>query len=98
MSDHADHHHAAPAKPDATTTMGFALMFGMVTVIISLIGAIRDSSVLLTIGLLTGIAAIVVGILAVLIAKRKGGTSRGVLVSVVLGISGIAMYLLVTNV
>jgi Co/Zn/Cd efflux system component len=98
MSDHADHHHAAPAKPDATTTMGFALMFGMVTVIISLIGAIRDSSVLLTIGLLTGIAAIVVGILAVLIAKRTGGTSRGFLVSVVLGISGIAMYLLVTNV
>lgn len=98
MSDHADHHHAAPAKPDATTTMGFALMFGMVTVIISLIGAIRDSSVLLTIGLLTGIAAIVVGVLAVLIAKRKGGTSRGFLVSVVLGISGIAMWALVTSV
>ncbi|MDP4667318.1 MAG: hypothetical protein NWS62_01010 [Gaiellales bacterium] len=98
MSDHADHHHAAPAKPDATTTMSFALMFGVVTVIISLIGAIRDSSVLLTIGLLTGIAAIVVGILAVLIAKQKGGTSRGFLVSVVLGISGIAMWALVSSV
>jgi hypothetical protein len=98
MSDHADHHHAAPAKPNATTTMGFALFIGMVTIIVALVGAIRGSDSILTIGLITGIAAIAVAVLAVLIGKKKGETSRGFLVSVVLGISGIAMYLLVTNV
>ncbi|MGI9186400.1 MAG: hypothetical protein ACR2J9_02585 [Gaiellales bacterium] len=98
MSDHADHHHAAPAKPDATTTMGIALFIGMVTVIVALVGAVRGSDTILTIGLITGIAAIAVAVLAVLIGKKKGATTRGFLVSVVLGISGIAMYLLVTNV
>jgi Co/Zn/Cd efflux system component len=98
MSDHADHHHAAPAKPNATTTMGIALFIGMVTIIVTLVGAIRGSDAILTIGLVTGIAAIAVAVLAVLIGKKKGETSRGFLVSVVLGISGIAMYLLVTNV
>ncbi len=98
MADHADHHHAAPAKPNATTTMGFALFAGMVTVIVALVGAIRDSDAILTVGLITGIASIAIGVLAVLIAKKKGDTTRGFLVSVVLGISGIAMYLLVTSV
>lgn len=98
MADHADHHHAAPAKPNATTAMGFALFAGMVTVIVALVGAIRDSDAILTVGLITGIASIAIGVLAVLIAKKKGDTTRGFLVSVVLGISGIAMYLLVTSV
>ena len=55
MSDHADHHHAAPAKPNATTTMGIALFIGMVTVIVALVGAVRGSDTILTIGLITGI-------------------------------------------
>jgi len=98
MSDHADHHDAAPAKPNATTTMGIALFIGMVTVIVALVGAVRDSHTVLTIGLITGIASIAVAVLAVLIGKKKGETSRGFLVSLVLGISGIAMWALVTNV
>lgn len=98
MADHADHHHAAPAKPNATTTMGFALFFGMVTIVVALVGAIRDSDAILTIGLITGIAAIAVAVLASLIAKKKGETTRGFLVSALLGASGIAMYLLVTSV
>lgn len=98
MSDHADHHHAAPAKPNATTTMGIALFIGMVTVIVALVGAVRGSDAILTIGLITGIASIAVAVLAALIAKKKGETTRGFLVSAILGISGIAMYLLVTNV
>ena len=98
MSDHADHHHAAPAKPNATTTMGIALFIGMVTMIVALVGAIRGSDAVLTVGLVTGIASIAVAVLAALIAKKKGETTRGFLVSVILGISGIAMYLLVTNV
>ena len=67
MSDHADHHHAAPAKPNATTTMSFALFIGMVTIIVTLVGAIRGSDTILTIGLITGIASIAVAVLAVLI-------------------------------
>ena len=98
MSDHVDHHHAAPAKPNATTTMGIALFIGMVTVFVALVGAIRNSDTVLTIGLITGIASIAVAVLAVLIGKKKGDTTRGFLVSVVLGVSGIAMWALVTNV
>lgn len=98
MSDHADHHHAAPAKPNATTTMGIALFIGMVTVIVALVGAVRGSDTVLTIGLITGIATLAVAVLAALIAKKKGETSRGFLVSAVLAISGIAMWALVTNV
>ena len=61
-------------------------------------GAVRGSDAILTIGLITGIASIAVAVLAALIAKKKGETTRGFLVSAILGISGIAMYLLVTNV
>ena len=98
MADHAEHHHAAPAKPNATTAMGFALFAGMVTIIVALGGAIRDSSTILTIGALTGALAIVLAILAALIAKKKGATTRGFLVSVMLGASGIIMWALVNNV
>ena len=98
MSDHADDHHAAPAKPNATTTMGIALFFGMVTIIVALVGAIRNSSVVLDIGLILGAIAIAVAILAAIIAKGKKQTTRGFLVSVVLGGAGIAMWALVTNV
>ena len=98
MSDHADHHHAAPAKPNATTFMGIALFLGMATVIIALVGAIRDSSGVLTAGLATGVIGIVLAVLAAGAAKRGGHTTRGFAVSVLLGASGIAMYLLVTNV
>ena len=98
MADHADHHHAAPAKPNATTTMGIALFFGMATIIIALVGAVRNSHDILAIGLVTGIISIVVAILAVLIGKKKGESSRGFPVAVLLGIAGIAMWALVTNV
>lgn len=98
MADHADHHHAAPAKPNATNFMGLALFIGMATVIIALVGAIRDSTGVLTVGLVTGIAAIVLGVLAAGAAKRSGRSTRGFAVAALLGISGIAMYLLVTNV
>lgn len=98
MADHADHHHAAPAKPNATTTMGIALFAGMVTIIVALVGAIRNSHDILTIGLVTGIITLVVAILAVLIGKKKGESSRGFAVAALLGIAGIVMYVLVTNV
>jgi hypothetical protein len=42
--------------------------------------------------------AIVLAILAALIAKKKGATTRGFLVSVMLGASGIIMWALVNNV
>ena len=98
MADHADHHHAAPAKPNATTFMGIALFVGMITIVVALVGGIRDSSGVLTAGLATGIIAIVLAVLAALGAKKNGHTTRGFAVSVLLGASGIAMYLLVTNV
>ncbi len=98
MADHADHHHAAPAKPNATTTMGIALFFGMATILIALVGAIRNSHDILTVGLVTGVIAIAVAVLAVLIGKKKGETSRGFAVAVLLGAAGIAMWALVTNV
>ena len=98
MADHAEHHHAAPAKPKATTFMGLALFVGMATVIIALVGAIRNADAVLTVGLVTGIAAIVLAVLAAGAAKRRGHTTRGFAVSVLLGISGIATYLLATNV
>jgi hypothetical protein len=78
--------------------MSIALFIGMVTIIVTLVGAIRGSDTILTIGLITGIASIAVAVLAVLIGKKKGATTRGFLVSVVLGLSGIAMWALVTNV
>ena len=98
MSDHADHHHAAPAKPNATTFMGVALFVGIVTVMLALVGAIRNAESVLTIGLVTGVAAIVLAILAAGAAKRSGRTTRGFLATVVLGASGIAMHLLVSSV
>jgi Co/Zn/Cd efflux system component len=98
MADHADHHHAAPAKPNATTFMGIALFLGMVTVVVALVGGIRDSSGILSAGLATGVIAVVLAVLAALGAKRSGRTTRGFAVSVLLGLTGIAMYLLVTNV
>lgn len=98
MSDHADHHHAAPAKPNATTFMGIALFIGIVTVMLALVGAIRNSESVLTVGLITGAAAIVLAVLAALAAKRGGRTTRGFLATVVLGASGVAMHLLVTSV
>mgnify|MGYP006271457031 CR=1 FL=1 len=97
MADHADHH-AAPAKPNATAFMGLALFIGIVTVMLALVGGIRASDGILTVGLVTGIVAIVLAVLAAGGAKRAGRTTRGFAVTVVLGISGIAMYLLVTNV
>ena len=73
MSDHADHHHAAPAKPNATTFMGIALFLGMVTIIVALVGAVRDAHAVLTIGAITGIAAIVLAVLAAV--TRRAGSS-----------------------
>ena len=98
MSDHAEDHHAAPAKPDATSFMGFAIFLGMVTIVVTLVGSIRDSSTFLTIGLATGIIGIVLAVLAALAAKRRQHTTRGFAVSVMLGACGIVMYLLVASV
>ena len=98
MADHADHHHAAPAKPNATTFMGIALFVGIVTVMLALVGGIRNADGVLTAGLVTGIIAVVLAVLAAGGARKSGRTTRGFAVSVLLGISGIAMYLLVTNV
>jgi Co/Zn/Cd efflux system component len=98
MADHADHHHAAPAKPNATTTMGIALFFGMVTIIVALVGAIRNSHDILMVGLITGVITLVVALIASGLARKAGHTRRGFIVSVLLGLSGVAMYALVTNV
>ena len=98
MADHADHHHAAPAKPNATTFMGIALFIGIATVMLALVGAVRSSDGILTVGLVTGVIAVVLAVLAAGAAKKESRTTRGFLVTVLLGACGIAMYLLVTNV
>ncbi|MGI9116815.1 MAG: hypothetical protein ACR2JV_04170 [Gaiellales bacterium] len=98
MADHADHHHAAPAKPNATTTMGIALFFGIVTILLALVGAIRNADAVLLVGVATGVITLVIALIAVGLARKGGHTSRGFGVAVLLGISGIAMQLLVTSV
>ena len=37
MADHADHHHEVAEKPDASTTMGFALFFSIAALLVSFI-------------------------------------------------------------
>ena len=78
--------------------MGIALFVGIVTVLAALVGAIRNADGVLTVALVLGIITIAVAVLAAIIAKGKGATSRGFLVSIVLGACGIAMWALVANV
>ncbi len=94
MSDHADHHHAVAEKPNASTTMGIALFFAIVALTVSFIAAIRASHDALTVALVLTIIALAVGVLGVVLAKAKGGTTRGFAVVVFCSVVTIALFAL----
>lgn len=96
MADHADHHHhAAPAKPNASTMMGFALFLGVVAVLLALVAAIRGEGVLLDITGILGVAAIAVAVLAVIVGKAKGWPTRGFLAVLTMGAVALATWAVV---
>ena len=95
MADHADHHHAVAEKPNASTTMGIALFFSIAALMVSFIAAIRASYDLLTVGLVLGAIGLGVGLLGVVLAKAKHGTTRGFAVVLFLSVIVAALWALV---
>ncbi|PHX81393.1 MAG: hypothetical protein CK540_02920 [Thermoleophilia bacterium] len=95
MADHADHHHAVAEKPNASTTMGIALFFSIVALLVSFISAIRASYDFLTVGLVLGAIGLGVGVLGVVLAKAKRGTTRGFALVLFLSVIVAALWALV---
>lgn len=94
MADHADHHHAVAEKPNASTTMGIALFFAMAALFVSFIAAIRASHQFLTVGLVLGAIGLGVGVLGIVLAKAKRGTTRGFAVVLFLSVLVAALWAL----
>jgi len=94
MADHADHHHAVAEKPNASTTMDIALFFSMAALIVSFVSAIRASHEFLTVGLVIGAIGFGVGVLGVVLAKAKHGTTRGFAVVLFLSVIVAALWAL----
>jgi uncharacterized membrane protein required for colicin V production len=95
MADHADHHHEVVEKPNASSTMGIALFFSMAALMVSFVSAIRASHNFLTVGLILGAIGLGVGLLGVVLAKAKHGTTRGFAVVLFLSVIVAALWALV---
>ncbi len=92
MADHADHHHhAAPAKPNASAMMGFGMFAGITAILVALVAVVRGGA-MLDIGAILGVASIAIAILAVIAGKVKGWPTRGFLVCVLLGGVAVATW------
>lgn len=92
MADHADHHHhAAPAKPNASTMMGFGLFAGIAAILVALVAVVRGGA-LLDIAAILGVMSIAIAVLAVIAGKAKGWPTRGFLVCVLLGAVSIVSW------
>jgi hypothetical protein len=83
MADHA-HHPAVEEKPNAGKVMGFALFFAMTAIIVVLVGMLRTSQDILNIAGVLAVVAAGLGVVGVIVAKAKGGTTRGFAVVVLL--------------
>lgn len=83
MADHA-HHPAAPEKPNVTKPMGFALFAGMAAMLVGMVGLLRPSLDVLYVAAALAVIAIVLAVVGAIIAKGRGGTTRGFAVTVLL--------------
>jgi hypothetical protein len=97
MAEHADHHHhVAEEKPKPNRIVQFGIFFGLVAIWVGLVGAIRVSQDMLLVGGLLGVAALALAVVGALFGKARGGTSRGFLAAVFMGVIAVTMWLVIS--